>query len=607
MLLDLDLVGEKVPYFWAVALFDSMAQPMRLCPPTAHHAATAPVVSVVNRFRLISVMDVIIRQHFEAMNREDFLQRVKQYAKKLKVYCDAVPGSKRDSVEGPTAKQAESNQKSPPKGKAENGLANATRDRLISAMLIEPEVLHLVFCFQHPIQSLFDCYAPKGYMQFTDFWQFCVDFQLAPRFVTEQQLKKAYEAAECFIILPPRLVREPPRGASKARGKKGSDGQKRSKAASSPMPASTPTQSQPSETRQEEPRERHLSTDSTITTVSEDASELQECETSFGAAAFFETLCRISFLYLSFYGSTLLQSSSSYFKISWLLSYLRSMSFLMLDHMHLEEKPLEPLVGAAAVVSQLPGLWNDLANQSLAEFGVVYLQPAPGPGNRKMLRRRSRQQSMAPRLKPGKQTKDAAQSLNKQKTLSNIREACKNLGKAALVVKKMTQNQKLSGVVPRKLDDSSSEEDIPQPAQSKRGLSNDVTKERIEALTTRVAASFQKPKKQKKTETDVMPLDDLLKVEASLPAVVHGVCQLCERSIQEGHFGNPACRGCSIVDPISLQAHPFARLLYLDSNPYGNAKLLRPKVKPQMGERLRPAFQLPEMELPRIESQTLLD
>ena len=46
MLLDLDLVGEKVPYFWAVALFDSMAQPMRLCPPTAHHAATAPVVSV---------------------------------------------------------------------------------------------------------------------------------------------------------------------------------------------------------------------------------------------------------------------------------------------------------------------------------------------------------------------------------------------------------------------------------------------------------------------------------------------------------------------------------------------------------------------------------
>lgn len=49
MLFDLDLVGEKVPYFWAVALFDSMAQPMRLCPPSAHHAATAPVVSVATR------------------------------------------------------------------------------------------------------------------------------------------------------------------------------------------------------------------------------------------------------------------------------------------------------------------------------------------------------------------------------------------------------------------------------------------------------------------------------------------------------------------------------------------------------------------------------
>ena len=45
MLLDLELVGEKVPYFWAVCLFDSLALPMRLC-PDVEHAAVAPVLHV---------------------------------------------------------------------------------------------------------------------------------------------------------------------------------------------------------------------------------------------------------------------------------------------------------------------------------------------------------------------------------------------------------------------------------------------------------------------------------------------------------------------------------------------------------------------------------
>lgn len=588
MLLDLELVGEKVPYFWAVCLFDSLALPMRLC-PDVEHAAVAPVLHVVNRFRLISVLDVIIRQYFEAKTREDFLQSLKKYAKKLKA---SDPGdSKRDSLDAQGMKHTEPSRKGQGQGpkKADKDIFNLARDRLISAMLIEPEVLHVVYCFQHQFRILFNCYAPKGHMQFTELWQFCVDFQLTPRFIPEQQLRRAYEAAECFLVLAPRLVRKPPR-ASKARGK-AKDGKGRSKAASSPIPPAPGTE-----------RERLHSTDSAVSsTLSEN--EQHECETVFGANAFVETLCRVAFLYLGFYGSTLQQSTSSYFKVTWLVSYLRRMSCLMLDNPPEVPDP-DAASGAAALVTQLPGLWDDFSEEP---GGQSLLQPHPGPGNRKPLRRQSRQQSMAPSLKPSKQTRDAALSLKKQKTMSNIREAVKNLGRAALVVKKMAETQQLSGVVPRKLDDSSSEEDIPQPSPSKLTLSNNETKERIAALTTRMAVSFHKPKKQKKTNTNDMPVEELFKVEAGKPAVVNGICQLCGRSREDTRLGNPACRGCSIVDSIHLQAHPFARLLSLDSNPYGNAKVLRPRAKAHTGERLRPAFRLPEVELPRIESQALLD
>ena len=48
MILEVELVDQvMVPYFWAVSLFDSLAQPCRICPPQAHHAPTAPVQSIV--------------------------------------------------------------------------------------------------------------------------------------------------------------------------------------------------------------------------------------------------------------------------------------------------------------------------------------------------------------------------------------------------------------------------------------------------------------------------------------------------------------------------------------------------------------------------------
>eukprot|EP00438_Fugacium_kawagutii_P024696 Skav235536 [mRNA] locus=scaffold3067:109719:121773:+ [translate_table: standard] len=558
--------------------------------------------SAVNRFRLISVVDTIVRQHWERMNREKFLEPLKKFAKKLKAYCDPTSGdSKRDSLlEAP---QGIKDQRGQAQGKDGKGKADAMtrsthltcRDRLISAMLIEPEVLHMVFCFQQQFTTLFNCYAPNGHMQFAELWQFCVDFRLTPRFITEQQLRRAYEAAECFTVLPPRsIAREPARGVSKMGGKR-NRGQ-RSKPGASPAPSASfqgAKNLQP-ELKQENERERHNSSDSTRSSLVSEQTDLYECETAFGASAFTETLCRVAFLYLGFYGSTLQQSTTSYFKISWLLSYLRRMSCLLLDNLP-DVPPAAPSGAAVLLVEQLPKLWDEVSPLP-AGCPVTLQQPMPGPGNRKMTcRRRSKHETMAPLLRPSKQTRDAALSLKKQRTLRNIREAAKNLGKAAMVVKKMTDNQMLSAVIPRKLDDSSSEDEVqPEPGAGKLTLSTTAAKERIAALTTRMAASFQnpKPKKQKKTDPNLLPLEELFKTEGGQPAIVNGTCQLCGRNIEDG--GNPACRGCSIVDSINLQAHPFARLLYPESTPHG-AKILRPKIKPHVGERLRPSLWLPEI------------
>ena len=56
LLFDLDLVGDGVPYFWAVSLFDSLAQPMRSC-TNADHSATAPLHHIVTLTEMGRVME----------------------------------------------------------------------------------------------------------------------------------------------------------------------------------------------------------------------------------------------------------------------------------------------------------------------------------------------------------------------------------------------------------------------------------------------------------------------------------------------------------------------------------------------------------------------
>ena len=167
---------------------------------------------------------------------------MKQGAKKLKAYQEkeGKPEKEGSAPSAPNAHDAEA------KGRIKARDA-AIRERLISAMLIEPEVLDMVFVHRAVFQAFFERYAPSGHMQYTELWQFCADFHLVPQLVSEQQLRKAYNAAECFGVLPPHCSRELSKQPPKAR-KAGQNTAARSRRGTSNPPSgvSGPSLSAPS-------------------------------------------------------------------------------------------------------------------------------------------------------------------------------------------------------------------------------------------------------------------------------------------------------------------------------------------------------------------------
>jgi len=81
MILDLGLVDQqKVPYYWAISLFDSMAQAVRCCPPDATWSHSAPAAFVVNRWALLSIFDTLLRQHYDESTKAEFFVNLQQVA-----------------------------------------------------------------------------------------------------------------------------------------------------------------------------------------------------------------------------------------------------------------------------------------------------------------------------------------------------------------------------------------------------------------------------------------------------------------------------------------------------------------------------------------------
>lgn len=63
-------------------------------------------------------------------------------------------------------------------------------------------------------------------------------------------------------------------------------------------------------------------------------------------------------------------------------------------------------------------------------------------------------------------------------------------------------------------------------------------------------------------EEEVMRVEELFPKEAGKPAILDDVCMVCRKPAEDRkRWGNPRCRGCSIVDALPFDSHPFRLLL----------------------------------------------
>jgi len=236
-ILDLGLVDQHdVPFFWAVSLFDEVARPMRCCPPDAPLAHVEPLKPVASRWVLISVLDLLCKQHFKTdEKRTKFLLSLLKIAMlRLPAYVieegglneealmhlangEEVPSRAetvmsetrhhRDSVDGNDGEEeaggaqgagTRGEDAADEKDVSEQDLLRAAmmRDQRVAAMLVEPEVLHLVAQHEKMFRSLHACYADEhGHMTFAMLLQFCLDFHLVPKISPAHYLEKVYEGA----------------------------------------------------------------------------------------------------------------------------------------------------------------------------------------------------------------------------------------------------------------------------------------------------------------------------------------------------------------------------------------------------------------------------
>lgn len=297
LVLDLGLVDQdKVPYCWAVSLFDDVAQPVRCCSgqEDAQLIATAPLVQVVSRWHLISVLDTICRQHFNHQTKGAFLGSLLQIARlHLPAYVieesglsdkpfaelaagrevdwgklsravhiasaafvrqetkghavgtqasmssdgsikaegrRATSGSTRGAIDYGSRRLLDAAPLSPPGTSSPAGESvaeaiaaivsqptvdagdavlppisrrEAINNQLVRSMLVEPEVLHIVAQQRELFLRLHTSYAGEGGdLSFAALCQLFQDFHLSPLLASSHTLQRLYETAECVDFRP---------------------------------------------------------------------------------------------------------------------------------------------------------------------------------------------------------------------------------------------------------------------------------------------------------------------------------------------------------------------------------------------------------------------
>ncbi|CAE8620891.1 unnamed protein product [Polarella glacialis] len=698
-LMDCNLLVEgKVPFHWAVALFDSVAQPMRCCPQHVYWAATAPLLPCVSNWRIISVMDAIGRQLYDHATRAAFLESVTLAEKKalppaVQQVVDTPAERSDDEEMAPAEEQEESSSEKKAARRASRKSSSKdleafkqtaeiegnTRMRLLSAMLVEPEVLHLVIRYQELFRLMHEAYVEEesqeagalGHMEFPELLRFCTDFRLTPNFVTEDSLRRLYDSVLCFDAVPVPVTPRRPTVVGRVNTKMMLVGDvSRSKIQKSPSKSretspSKSVSSHPRRTVSSKPQASPPKRSRTVSNVSsndgkEKVAETQrrhttDCPTRdpeapslspeppwrgvFGPSAFIEILCKVAFMHLGYYGNRLQQSSSSYFRTVWLITYLAHTCL----HMHESQErrlgcgsprsqssraePKEPVTGPVADLLQTVPMsyWQHPPQASgitALEPRSAFLQPLPGRGLRKGPTRKGALLSQMPRFMPGRHSKEEAKKNYLSRRRTSAADAAKNVAKAASIINALRENYSKARTLSAKEKaalkeqdegSSSSGEEVytgtaTQPAP-RRKVHLEKRASRWEDVRNKVLKKPKLPETGEKLPDDqLLPLEDLFGPEGGKLAIVDDECTLCGRyltSTEDGAeemgssgleaatqlcMGDPHCRGCSHIDVLNLEQHPFARIIF---GPEPGKHIIPPIAKRHVGSKLRAAFSPP--------------
>lgn len=684
LVLDCGLIDQaKAPLFWAVSLFDNMAQPVRCCPPEATWAPTAAVALVVNRWGVISLLDTIIRQHFDLSTKATFVTGLTAAAKKkfAREFFElserqfrtnladeglggirflgsaglddsdglgAVAGAAAASVAAAKPAFAASSavhSKAGEHGEAASLLdldsddaeqdvhgevrvfvghtedSQAARDaqqRFCSAanMLVEPEVLQMVVRHWRLFEKIHACYADEaGHVHLQDMLQFCFDFDLMPTIVPRHVLTSTYESAVCVIPAP-----------------------------ETPMRPVAPILESPPMLRGSKARK---SVGRKLRSAEKTQATKEKAKPTFGASAFTETLLRIAFTYLGSYGNTAQQSATGFARFVWVLTYLHN----ALDQRRLATE-IEEGTDYESFSPSLKRMLETVSPEdwvppfSLESLGspnlyTTLVHPLPGVGARKVatenMKKAMRETLMGHvTLKPsmyssmlaasfGQRLKD---SVDRKKIMkhgkkgavdaegaterrsSNSSERRSSNGSERRNSRQITGSSQLpssrgsveaSGIgvggiglnavaegsedadeqIPtRDSSDSSAGEDGSCPSRpptnglssasprrdsstSRRDSSSSPRRGRAPSSSSAGASMLTE---EEAPEFQAMRVEELLEMEAGRPCVVNGMCTICRRTVGALIWNNTRCRGCSLVDALAFEYHPFKRLLTSPKN-----------------------------------------
>eukprot|EP00930_Biecheleria_cincta_P090122 TRINITY_DN79466_c0_g1_i1.p1 TRINITY_DN79466_c0_g1~~TRINITY_DN79466_c0_g1_i1.p1 ORF type:complete len:900 (-),score=131.89 TRINITY_DN79466_c0_g1_i1:124-2823(-) len=222
-ILDIGIVDQrKVQFSWAVSLFDDMSHAMRCCSLEESLPQLSPQLPVVNRWELISVLDVLIEaQSRNPVAKSRFIRSLYSIAKlRLPQYAlSGMTAARWAELTSPDAvMQVVSDQPSPGKLSRDKSTKKVyqsvvstldrdeaeSRERRVNSMLVEPEVLQLLWQHEEIFRVLHRCYADDtGHMSSQALAQLASDFRLCPRFLPLNPLLTLYTCTQCLDMASP--------------------------------------------------------------------------------------------------------------------------------------------------------------------------------------------------------------------------------------------------------------------------------------------------------------------------------------------------------------------------------------------------------------------